>query len=171
MEMQQPTPRVNNNTDLEAQFKFAIVLIQDQGNQENVSHGIEILNRLVQQHYPPAIQLIHDRQQQKRQSLRNKRKTLRAFAMQEISKVPSLYTVNGAGFKLSGCFKHDPATGSYETIHYFVVLFVPMIPTSRYRVIQCGNSYQFLGKVELQPTDFLPIIGWVIFFIFLAIST
>ena len=37
--------------------------------------------------------------------------------------------------------------GSYMTTHYVVVLFVPVFPVARYRVISDGDStYRFVGK-------------------------
>ncbi|MDP3763570.1 MAG: hypothetical protein Q8Q92_02880 [bacterium] len=56
-----------------------------------------------------------------------------------ISKAPSLFSINGVGTKIYG-----------DTL-YFVVLFIPVCPISRYSLIDNGdNSYNFLGKLELK---------------------
>jgi len=58
---------------------------------------------------------------------------------QPISKAPSLFSINGIGTKIYG-----------DTL-YFVVLFIPVCPISRYSLIDNGdNSYSFLGKLELK---------------------
>ncbi|MBC7751658.1 MAG: hypothetical protein H7Z73_08045 [Candidatus Saccharibacteria bacterium] len=48
------------------------------------------------------------------------------------------------------------------TTHYFLVLFLPVIPTTRYRVIRTERGYRFLGKVHLKPTDWIPLLIWII---------
>ncbi|MEY4563898.1 MAG: hypothetical protein RLZZ618_3175 [Pseudomonadota bacterium] len=71
-----------------------------------------------------------------------------------IRSVPSLFTLNGFGFKLYGKSDVDPETDSFMTTHYLVVLFIPLFPTGRYRVISDdGASYQFLGQGKLRMVD------------------
>src|SRR5262249_58593543 len=84
---------------------------------------------------------------------------------------PSLWTMNGFGFRLYGKTQVDPATGSYMTTYYFVALFIPLIPICRYRVKDAGNnSYSFLGKAPLRKFDrwqlalvVLGLIGFIAF--------
>lgn len=66
---------------------------------------------------------------------------------------PSLATINTIGFTLYGATDPDPTTGSHIATYYFVVLMIPIFPISRYRIIQNGNSYRFLGKFPLRPFD------------------
>jgi len=73
--------------------------------------------------------------------------------LQPISSAPSLMTINGFGFKLYGSSDYDPDNDSYMTTHYLVVLFLPLVPLARYRVIRDGNSYAFLGKGRLRTFD------------------
>ena len=47
----------------------------------------------------------------------------------------------------------DPEDGTYITTYYFVVLFIPIIPIARYRVLAAGNSYRFIGKAPLRAVD------------------
>ena len=63
---------------------------------------------------------------------------------------PSLSTTNGCGFTLYGSSDCDAETGSHMATYYFVVLGIPIFPIRRYRVIQSGNSYRFLGKAPLR---------------------
>jgi len=71
-----------------------------------------------------------------------------------ISSAPSLFTFNGIGLTLYGNSDYDPETRSYATTHYFVVLFVPIFPIGRYRVIDMGGRrYRFLGKLPLRKAD------------------
>ena len=71
-----------------------------------------------------------------------------------VSKAPSLFTINGFGFKLYGNSDYDAETDSYMTTHYFVVLFIPLFPTGRYRVSSPdGQSFSFLGKGKLRGID------------------
>ena len=71
----------------------------------------------------------------------------------KLSSAPSLATINGFGFKLYGATDHDPETQSHIATYYFVALFVPIFPISRYRVIENGGSYRFLGKYPLRKFD------------------
>jgi hypothetical protein len=50
---------------------------------------------------------------------------------------PGLRTVNGIGTKIYG-----------DTL-YFVILFIPLIPLAKYSLKNLGNSYSFLGELEL----------------------
>lgn len=84
-----------------------------------------------------------------------------------VKSAPSLGSINGVGFTLYGSSNPDPATGSHLSTYYFTVFFFPIIPISRYRVIQNGNNYRFLSKVPLRTFDkwhlaiSLGIIAWI----------
>jgi hypothetical protein len=73
--------------------------------------------------------------------------------MRPVKSTPSLTTFNGIGAKLYGSSDHDSATGSFATTYYFVFFFLPIFPISRYRVIQEGKSYRFLGKLPFRRFD------------------
>jgi hypothetical protein len=73
--------------------------------------------------------------------------------LRPISSAPSLSTINGIGFKLYGSTNKNPANGSYMATYYFAVLFIPIFPIARYRVIPTGAGYRFLGKGPLRPFD------------------
>jgi gas vesicle protein len=71
-----------------------------------------------------------------------------------IKSAPTLQTINGCGFTLYGSSDVDHESGSYMTTYYFVMIFVPIFPICRYRVISSGgNSYRFLGKGPLRDFD------------------
>ena len=76
------------------------------------------------------------------------------------SGTPSMGTFNGCGFRIYG-----------DTL-YFVLLFIPLIPISRWNCTNKGRSYTFYGKLELTQTQkiwraiaILAIIGIVIWII------
>ena len=73
--------------------------------------------------------------------------------LEPIKSAPSLTTVNGIGTVLYGNSDYDAQTQSHLTTLYFTILFIPILPIARYRVIQHGSSYQFLGKARLRPVD------------------
>ena len=74
--------------------------------------------------------------------------------LKPISEAPGLGTFNGIGSKLYGHSNYDEESKSYETTRYFVMLYVPIFPIDRYRVIdQSNNVYRFLGKVPFRPFD------------------
>jgi hypothetical protein len=73
--------------------------------------------------------------------------------LRPISKAPSLRQVFGLGFKIYGHKDFDVETQSYLTTYYFVVLGIPVFPIRRYRVINEGNLYRFLGKARLRKFD------------------
>ena len=70
-----------------------------------------------------------------------------------VKSVPGLRTVNGCGFTLYGATDPDPRNGSHIATYYFVILAIPLFPIARYRVIQNGNSYRFIGKAPLRTFD------------------
>lgn len=73
--------------------------------------------------------------------------------LKPISSAPGLRTINSVGLRLYGHSDHDPETNSFATTHYFVALYLPIFPVGRYRVIQDGSGYRFLGKLPLRKFD------------------
>ncbi len=70
-----------------------------------------------------------------------------------VSSAPTLSSINGFGFTLYGSTDSDPISGSHIATYYFTALFFPIFPIARYRVIQNGSSYRFLGKAPLRQFD------------------
>ena len=86
-----------------------------------------------------------------------------------IKTAPSLQTINGCGFSMYGSSDVDRETGSYMTTYYFVLIFIPIFPIRRYRVIAAGgNSYRFLAKGPLRDFDkwHLGIVGVLLLYMF-----
>jgi len=76
------------------------------------------------------------------------------YGLNPIKSTPSLQTINGCGFSMYGSTDVDHETSSYMTTYYFVLIFIPIFPICRYRVIASGgNSYRFLGKGPLRNFD------------------
>lgn len=99
------------------------------------------------------------------------RRNVRLYGdLEPIHSAPSLYTINGCGVTLYGNTDHDSETGSYMATYYLVLLFIPILPLCRYRVISSGpNSYRFLGKGPLRTFDkwHIAISAFLILFMFL----
>ena len=70
-----------------------------------------------------------------------------------IKAAPGLGTLNGVGARLYGNSDYDAATQSFATTYYFTFFYFPIIPLRRYRVIQEGKSYRFLGRVPFRKFD------------------
>lgn len=70
-----------------------------------------------------------------------------------ISSAPSLSTFYGIGFRLYGSTDADHETGSYLSTYYFTILFIPVFPICRYRLIPIESGYRFLGKAPLRAFD------------------
>ena len=65
---------------------------------------------------------------------------------------PGLSTVNGIGARFYGKRDFDQKTRSYITVHWFVILFLPIIPLGSYRVCNIGpDLYTIYGRVPLSP--------------------
>ncbi len=65
---------------------------------------------------------------------------------------PSLSTFNGIGARFYGRRDFDAETNSYITIHWFVFLYLPIIPLACYRISDRGhNLYTIYGRVPLTP--------------------
>lgn len=80
----------------------------------------------------------------------------------------------GLGTALYGNTNYDGISKSYETTKYFVILGVPILPLSRYRVIKSSdNYYSFLGKVPFRHFDkwhlVAGIIGIILFFAYFIV--
>ena len=104
-------------------------------------------------------------------SLEVVRRNVRVYGdLEPIDSAPSLYTINGCGVTLYGNTDADPESGSYMATYYFVLIFVPIFPICRYRVISNGGSgYRFLGKGKLRTFDkwHIAIAIFAILFMFL----
>ncbi len=93
----------------------------------------------------------------------------RFHGLTPVKKAPSLQTINGIGFTIYGKTDNDPSDGSYIGTYYFCVLFIPLFPLARYRVIPTGGGYRFLGKGPLRTFDrwhiagTLALLAWVFF--------
>ncbi|MDI1429132.1 hypothetical protein [Polyangium sorediatum] len=72
-------------------------------------------------------------------------------APRPLERAPTLFTLNGIGFRLYG--ERDPwPDGSYVATYCFCVVFIPIVPVAAYRVRQVSTmSYQFLAKEPLGP--------------------
>jgi len=69
--------------------------------------------------------------------------------MKPIESAPTLFTLNGVGTNMYGERDYDRFTRSYVATVYFVILFIPIIPISCYRVIRHqGGGWNFIGKVD-----------------------
>jgi tetratricopeptide (TPR) repeat protein len=67
-----------------------------------------------------------------------------------IKSAPPLWSINGIGIMLYGESERDESTKSIVKVLWFTILFVPVLPFARYRVIPAGDSnYRFLGRVRL----------------------
>ena len=73
--------------------------------------------------------------------------------LEPIKKAPSLTTFNGIGFTLYGSTDKNPADGSYIATYYFVLLYLPIFPIARYRVIPTAGGFRFLGRGSLRTFD------------------
>lgn len=73
--------------------------------------------------------------------------------LEPIQSAPRLYTINGIGTTLYGSSDREPVSGSYLSTYYFVFFAIPIFPISRYRVIDTGLGYRFLGKAPLRTFD------------------
>ena len=85
-----------------------------------------------------------------------------------VDKAPSLTTLNTFGYKLYGKSDYDDETDSYMTTHYFVVLFFPLFPVARYRVISDGDSYQFLGKGKFRGIEWAHLAIFALIVIYMV---
>ena len=70
-----------------------------------------------------------------------------------VTSAPSLFGINGCGFRLYGATDHDPQSKSHIATYYFTILFFPIFPITRYRVIANGSNYRFIGKFPLRKFD------------------
>lgn len=70
-----------------------------------------------------------------------------------VQSAPPLYTINGCGLTIYGRSDPDAESGSYVATYYFVLLFLPILPLRRYRVIPIDRGYRFMRKVPLRRFD------------------
>lgn len=60
-----------------------------------------------------------------------------------------LSTINGIGAAFFGKEDYDVHSNSYITQHWFTILFFPIIPLGKYRVIHKDNKYWIISKIPL----------------------
>ncbi|HKV90946.1 MAG TPA: hypothetical protein VJW20_00210 [Candidatus Angelobacter sp.] len=108
---------------------------------------------LAEQKFAAALTLSTDEQKQEIQDLQQTCHRARAFHGVDASKKsPTLQTINGIGATFYGRRDFDSATKTYTTNHWFVFLFLPIIPIASYRVSDAGsNSYHIYGRLPLPP--------------------
>lgn len=64
-----------------------------------------------------------------------------------INNAPTLFTLNGIGARMYGRQSVPGHAGLYYSIHFIVMLFLPVIPLGRYLVAETGvDRYQFFGR-------------------------
>jgi len=116
---------------------------------ENWSACVEIIENALQ--YATTSTAI----ERANENLQTCQRNAKLFAgLTPIKSAPTLQTINGCGFAMYGSTDVDHETGSYMTTYYFVMIFVPIFPICRYRVIGTGgNSYRFLAKGPLRDFD------------------
>ena len=72
----------------------------------------------------------------------------RSLFLRPLGSVPSMHTVNGIGTTIYGRVEADEEAGTYVATHWFVFLFVPVLPLGQYLVSDAGAStYRFYGRV------------------------
>ena len=76
-----------------------------------------------------------------------------------VHSAPPLYTINGCGLTIYGNSDPDLETGSHVATYYFVLLFLPLLPICRYRVIPVDRGYRFMRKVPMRPFDKLHLLA------------
>lgn len=98
--------------------------------------------------------------------------------LQPIERAPAMGSWNGIGVRPYGTYNPDIKTGSFETILYFTIFFIPLLTLGRYRVINLGASgcfpiawntrYIFLGRIPITAKDWgVPAVTLPIALIFL----
>lgn len=154
--------------DMPARFELSIALIKGKGIKKDADRGMAMIHQLIDENYEPAMELYEEledhkkSEQLKRQYENHLDVYIRENNLTRVTTSPSLTTLNSVGFGLRGESDFDYSTRSYEATHYFLVLFLPVIPTARYRVIRTERGYRFLGKVQLKATDWIPLLIWII---------
>jgi hypothetical protein len=74
--------------------------------------------------------------------------------MTPISSPPTMYTINGVGTALYGRRNEHAPSGTHVGTLYFVVLFLPVVPLSCYRMRDAiGGGWHFIGKVPFSPRE------------------
>jgi len=155
------------NGNMQARFELSIALIKGKGIKKDAERGMTMIHQLIEENYEPAMILFEELEDHKKaEQLKRKNESyldtyIRENHLTPIKNLPSLTTLNSIGFGLRGKSKFDLHTQSFETTHFFLVLFLPVIPTARYRVIRAHRGYQFLGKVPLEISDWIPLFLWI----------
>lgn len=73
-----------------------------------------------------------------------------AKGMEFLVDAPSLMSFNGIGFGVYGRSNVDKELGTFIVTHYFMFLFIPLLPLRRYLVSKAGpRSYYFYASLPL----------------------
>jgi len=153
--------------DANAQYRLAIMYHKGLGVAQDSGQAQEWCSKAAGQGHADAKFLLDGLKSRRSSPPRpvKKEPEPEAFAdLTPVTKAPSLFTLNGIGFKMYGSSDYDPGTDSYLTTHYLVFMLLPLLPTGRFRVIRDGNTYQFLGKAPLRMIDKLHIAAFIFLF-------
>lgn len=102
-----------------------------------------------------GIALALSTEEQKAEIVELQHSVRRAYVFRDVDvaqRSPSLSTFNGIGARFYGRRDVDAETNSYITTHWFVLLYLPIIPLAGYRISDRGhNLYTIYGRVPLTP--------------------
>jgi len=78
------------------------------------------------------------------------------YALSDVAHPRALKAMAGTGSALAGASDQNSKGGSYLTNLYLTVLFLPLLPVARYRVIKRKDgTVRFMGKAKLRRIDHL----------------
>ncbi len=69
--------------------------------------------------------------------------------MEKIKSAPTLFSINGFGFRIYGNRDEHPETKSYVATHFLTALYIPVIALGAYRIVETEEGSYFLGKEKL----------------------
>lgn len=62
---------------------------------------------------------------------------------------PTLFTINGCGFTMSGARNFDSQTGTYVATHVICLIFIPVFCLGAFRVAASPQGWYFIGREPL----------------------
>ncbi len=69
--------------------------------------------------------------------------------MEPLTSTPTLFSINGFGFRMVGKRDRDEATNSYVATHFISALYIPLIALGAYRIAETAEGDYFIGKETL----------------------
>ncbi len=87
--------------------------------------------------------------------------------MEPIESAPTLFCINGFGFRIYGSRDEHAETQSHVVTHFLTALYIPIFALGAYRIVEMDEDSFFIGKEKL--SNFAKYFNYLMLFFILSV--